>query len=124
VLKPGAPDGPGSAREAGGVIGPPTLRALFASLLRLGRVSFGGPGMVAYIRRLAVVQRRARPRCRPPRTSDCGRGGSAAVLAYVGFGLPTFALMLVMSLAYERAVPVQAVTAALTGLRARDRVRH
>ena len=137
VVKPGAPDGTGSAREAGGAIGPPTLPALFASFLRLGCVSFGGPGTVAYIMRLAVVQRRwineddfrlgtALCQAVPGATSMQAaayvglrtRGLGGAVAAYVGFGLPAFSLMLAMSLAYERAVAVHAVTAALTGLRA------
>jgi chromate transporter len=137
VLKQVAPNGTGSVPDAGAAIGPPTLPALFASFLRLGCVSFGGPGMVAYIRRLAVVQRRwideddfrlgaALCQAVPGATSMQAaayvglrtRGLGGAVLAYVGFGLPAFALMLAMSLAYERAVSVQAVTAALTGLRA------
>jgi chromate transport protein ChrA len=90
--------------------------------------------MVAYIRRLAVVQRRwideddfrlgtALCQAVPGATAMQAaayvglraRGLGGAVSAYVGFGLPAFALMLVMSLAYERAVSVQAVTAALTG---------
>ena len=137
VLKQVAPNGTGSVPDAGAAIGPPTLPALFASFLRLGCVSFGGPGMVAYIRLLAVVQRRwideddfrlgaALCQAVPGATSMQAaayvglrtRGLGGAVLAYVGFGLPAFALMLAMSLAYERAVSVQAVTAALTGLRA------
>jgi chromate transporter len=115
----------------------PSLPALFTSFLRLGCVSFGGPGMVAYIRRLAVVQRRwideddfrlgaALCQAVPGAISMQAaayvglrtRGLGGAVMAYVGFGLPAFALMLAMSLAYERAVAIQAVTAALTGLRA------
>jgi chromate transporter len=126
-----------SPQGAGAPDGAPSLPALFASFLRLGCVSFGGPGMVAYIRRLAVVRRRwideddfrlgtALCQAVPGATSMQAaayvglrtRGLGGAVAAYVGFGLPAFALMLTMSLAYERAVAVQAVTAALTGLRA------
>jgi chromate transporter len=137
MLKQVARDGTGSAWEAGGPVGLPTLPALFASFLRLGCVSFGGPSMVAYIRRMAVVRRRwideddfrlgtALCQAVPGATSMQAaayvglrtRGLGGAVAAYVGFGLPAFALMLAMSLAYERAVAVQAVTAALTGLRA------
>jgi len=137
VLKQGAPDGTASAWKAEGPIGPPTLPVLFASFLRLGCASFGGPGTVAYIRRLAVVQRRwineddfrlgtALCQAVPGATSMQAaayvglrtRGLGGAVAAYVGFGLPAFALMFAMSLAYERAVALHAVTAALTGLRA------
>jgi chromate transporter len=93
--------------------------------------------MVAYIRRLAVVRRRwiaedefrlgaALCQAVPGSTSMQAaayvglrtRGLGGAVAAYVGFGLPAFSLMLAMSLAYERAVALHAVTAALTGLRA------
>ncbi len=116
---------------------PPTLIALFASFLRLGSVSFGGPGVIAYIRRLAVVQRRwideddfrlgtALCQAVPGATSMQAaayvglrtRGLGGAVAAYAGFGLPAFSLMLALSLAYERAVAFHSVTAALTGLRA------
>ena len=126
-----------SPRGAGAPDEAPSLPALFTSFLRLGCVSFGGPGMVAYIRRLAVVKRRwideddfrlgaALCQAVPGATSMQAaayvglrtRGLGGAVAAYVGFGLPAFSLMLAMSLAYERAVAVQAVTAALTGLRA------
>ena len=137
LANPAAPDGTASAREEGGVGVPPTLPSLFVSFLRLGCVSFGGPGTVAYIRRLAVVQRRwvneddfrlgtALCQAVPGATSMQAaayvglrtRGLGGAVAAYVGFGLPAFTLMLAMSIAYERAVAVHAVTAALTGLRA------
>ena len=115
----------------------PSILVLFTSFLRLGCVSFGGPGMVAYIRRLAVLERRwideddfrmgaALSQAVPGATSMQAaayvglrtRGLRGAVASYVGFGLPAFTLMLAMSLAYERAVAVHAVTAALTGLRA------
>lgn len=93
--------------------------------------------MVAYIGRLAVVERRwideddfrlgtALCQAVPGSTSMQAaayvglrtRGLGGAVAAYVGFGLPAFSLMLAMSLAYDRAVAVHAVTAALAGLRA------
>jgi chromate transport protein ChrA len=35
----------------------PSLVALFLSFLKLGFTSFGGPAMIAYIRRLAVEQK-------------------------------------------------------------------
>lgn len=38
--------------------GPPSLFRLFASFLRLGVSAFGGPAMVAYIRKMAVEQRK------------------------------------------------------------------
>ena len=45
------------------------------------------------------------------------RGLWGAVLAYVGFGLPAFLLMLSLSIAYRYAVPLQPVTSILAGLR-------
>ena len=126
-----------SSRDGGAPMESPRLAALFTSFLRLGCVSFGGPGMVAYIRRLAVVQRRwideddfrlgmAICQAVPGATAMQAaayvglrtRGLGGAVLAYVGFGLPAFGLMLVLSLAYGGAVAIPAVAASLTGLRA------
>src|SRR4030042_531441 len=36
---------------------PPSLFHLFASFLRLGATAFGGPAMVAYIRKMAVEKK-------------------------------------------------------------------
>jgi chromate transporter len=116
---------------------PPSVAALFLAFLRLGCVSFGGPGMVAYIKRLAVARKRwlreddfqqgvALCQAVPGATAmQCAayvglraRGLGGAVAAYLGFGLPAFLLMLVLSIAYQRAVGIHAVTSALIGLRA------
>ena len=37
---------------------PPSLAAIFFSFLRLGLTAFGGPAMVAYIRKLAVEEKK------------------------------------------------------------------
>jgi chromate transporter len=114
----------------------PSLFELFGSFLRLGAVSFGGPAMVAYIGRLAVVRRAwiaeedfkagvALCQAIPGATAmQCAayvglrsRGLAGSVAAYVGFGLPAFLLMLAASVAYQRAVNLQAVNSALVGLR-------
>jgi len=114
----------------------PSLHDLFFSFLRLGAVSFGGPGMVAYIKRLAVAQRRwvsedgfrggvALCQALPGATAmQCAawvgfraRRLGGAVAAYVGFGLPAFLLMFALAVAYQRAFNVRAVTSALAGLR-------
>ena len=116
---------------------PPTRHGLFLSFLRLGCVSFGGPAMVAYIKRLAVTRKKWLPEeefqhgvalCQavPGATAmQCAayvglrtRGLSGAIAAYVGFGLPAFVLMLSLSIAYQHALHLHAVTSTLAGLRA------
>jgi len=116
--------------------GEPRLGELFLSFLRLGSVSFGGPAMVAYIKRLAVVRRNwlkeqefqdgvALCQAVPGATAmQCAayvglraRGLGGAVAAYVGFGLPAFFLMLGLSVAYQHALQLHAVTSMLAGLR-------
>jgi chromate transporter len=115
---------------------PPSLIDIFLSFLRLGAVSFGGPAMVAYIKKLAVTRKKwvseddfqhgvALCQAVPGATAmQCAayvglraRRLGGAVAAYVGFGLPAFLLMLALSIAYERALDVHVVTSVLTGLR-------
>jgi chromate transporter len=115
----------------------PSLASLFLSFLRLGAVSFGGPATVAYIRRMAVTRKGwiaddefqhgvALVQAVPGATAmQCAgfvglraRRLRGAVAAYLGFGLPAFALMLALSMAYRHLGRVPAVTSTLTGLRA------
>jgi chromate transporter len=115
----------------------PTPVELFLSFLRLGAVSFGGPGMVAYIHRLAVERRGwlaeeefrqgvALCQAVPGATAmQCAafvglraRRLAGAAAAYVGFGLPAFLFMLALAFCYRHAVEIDAVRSALTGLRA------
>ncbi len=115
----------------------PSSSELLLSFLRLGSVSFGGPAMVAYIRRLAVTRKGwlseddfqqgvALCQAVPGATAmQCAayvglrvRGLWGAALAYVGFGLPAFLLMLSLSIAYQHAMQLQPVTSMLAGLRA------
>jgi chromate transporter len=123
--------------ETAGKPAVPRLGDIFLSFLRLGSVSFGGPGMVAYIKRLAVARKGwlseedfqqgvALCQALPGATAmQCAayvglrtRQLGGAVAAYLGFGLPAFILMFMLSVAYQQAVGVHAVTSALTGLRA------
>jgi chromate transporter len=120
---------PGQSRPGSG--------ELFLGFLRLGAVSFGGPAMVAYIKRLAVARKGwlseedfqhgvALCQAVPGATAmQCAayvglrvRGLQGAVLAYIGFGLPAFVLMLALAIAYRYAVQLQPVAATLAGLRA------
>ena len=133
-LQPGAP--------AAAVTDPtsrprPGSAALFLAFLRLGAVSFGGPAMVSYIKRLAVTRKGwlaedefqqgvALCQAVPGATAmQCAayvglrvRGLRGAISAFVGFGLPSFLLMLALSMAYQHALRVPALTAMLAGLRA------
>ncbi len=115
----------------------PSSWELLVAFLRLGAVSFGGPAMVAYIKRLTVTRKGWLPvedfqqgvalcQAVPGATAiQCAayvglrvRGLRGAVLAYVGFGLPAFLLMLSLSIAYQYAVQLEPVTSILAGLRA------
>lgn len=115
----------------------PALRDLFTAFLRLGLTAFGGPAMVAYIRELAVT----RERWLSPREFDDGvalcqalpgatamqtaayvglrlRGLPGAAVAFVGFGLPAFLLMLGLTGIYAHTQRLPAVVAIFGGLQA------
>ena len=98
---------------------PPALWELFESFLRLGLTAFGGPSMVAYIRQMAVEERRwleagdyddgvALCQMIPGATAMQSaayvglrlRGIAGAAIAFVGFGLPAFVLMMTLSWLY------------------------
>ncbi len=115
----------------------PPLMGLFTSFLRLGVTAFGGPAMVAYIRHIAVEKRRwldpgsfdrgvalcqAIPGATAMQTAAYVglyvRGVAGAVASFVGFGLPAFALMLVLSALYARTHDVPVIVSAFSGLRA------
>jgi len=108
---------------------------IFLAFLRLGLTAFGGPAMVAYIRDLAVKKRRwlsdesfhhgvgvcqSIPGATAMQAAAYvglrARGPLGAAAAYVGFGLPAFALMVAMSAVYLRAHDVAAVVALFKGL--------
>ena len=115
----------------------PSPGELFLSFLRLGLTAFGGPSMVAYIRKLAVERKgwlSAREfsdgvafcQMVPGATAmqaaayvglhQQGVGGAA--VSYVGFGLPAFCLMLVFAAVYAQTGALPAVTAVFSGLQA------
>lgn len=115
----------------------PPLIGLFTSFLGLGVTAFGGPAMVAYIRHMAVEKRRwldldsfdgglalcqAIPGATGMQTAAYVglhvRGVTGAVASFVGFGLPAFALMLVLSALYARTHDVPVIVSAFSGLRA------
>jgi len=113
----------------------PTIR-LFLAFLRLGLTAFGGPAMVAYVRDLAVKRNRwlsdeifedgaalcqSIPGATAMQTAAYvglrAGGPLGALAAFVGFGLPAFALMVGLSAAYQAGRDLQPVLAAFHGLR-------
>jgi chromate transporter len=111
----------------------PSLPQLFLSFLRLGATAFGGPAMVAYIRKMAVAQKKwfdeasfrdgvAFCQMVPgatamQTTAYVGlrlRGVTGAIASFVGFGLPAFSIMLVLSILYMR---IQSLPAVVSGFR-------
>jgi len=114
---------------------PPTARELFRSFLRLGVTAFGGPAMIAYIRRMAVDRQRwlkaaefddgvALCQMIPGATAMQTaayvglrvRGVAGAAVCFVGFGLPAFVLMMLLAALYAEARTQPVVVAAFSGL--------
>ena len=110
---------------------------LFLAFLRLGATAFGGPAMVAYIGDLAVKKRgwlskesfeRGVALCQsiPGATAmqtaayvGLRAGGPlGALAAFVGFGLPAFMLMILLSAAYQAGRDLALVLAVFHGLHA------
>lgn len=115
----------------------PSLTELFIAFLRLGATAFGGPAMVAYIRQMAVDRKgwlnarafddgvalcQAVPGATAMQTAAyvglSVRGVAGAVVSYVGFGLPAFGLMMMLSVVYSRTHNLPAVVSAFSGLQA------
>ena len=115
----------------------PSLIQLFTSFLRLGATAFGGPAMVAYIRKMAVEKKHwlndqsahdgvALCQTIPGATAmqmsayvGLRAGGVAgAAASFIGFGLPAFLFMLILSALYARTHTLPAVVSAFNGLQA------
>jgi chromate transporter len=113
----------------------PSLTQLFISFLRLGSTAFGGPAMVAYIRKLSVEKRRwldegtfrtgvslcqTIPGATAMQMSAYvglrTRGAMGAAASFVGFGLPAFLLMLLLSVFYAQARALPPAASAFNGL--------
>ena len=117
--------------------GSPSLPRLFASFLRLGTTAFGGPAMVAYIRKMAVERNQwldeatfqdgvalcqTIPGATAMQTAAYvglrARGLPGAAVCFVGFGLPAFCFMAILSAFYARTLDLPLVLATFQGLRA------
>ncbi len=113
------------------------MTQLFTSFLRLGITAFGGPSMVAYIRKLAVEKKRwldaevfsdgvALCQMIPGATAMQTaayvglktRGVPGASVSFIGFGLPAFLLMMMFATMYTRASNLPIVVSAFSGLQA------
>ncbi len=113
----------------------PPLADLFFSFLRLGLTAFGGPAMVAYISDLAVKRKKwlnqetfkeGTVLCQslPGATAmqvaafvGLRVGGLAgALLSYIGFGLPAFFFMTILSLLYTISHDLHWITSIFAGL--------
>lgn len=97
----------------------PSLAAIFFAFFRLGLTAFGGPAMVTYIRKMAVERKgwlqspifddgvalcQAIPGATAMQVAAYTglriRGISGALSAFIGFGLPAFSLMMILSALY------------------------
>lgn len=115
----------------------PVLTDLFTSFLRLGLTAFGGPSMVAYIRRLVVEQKHwldeesfrdgvALCQMIPGATAMQAaayvglraRGVRGAVTSFIAFGLPALVLMMALAALYTQTHTLPAVVSAFNGLQA------
>lgn len=113
----------------------PSLARLFLSFLRLGATAFGGPAMIAYIRRMVVEQKKwvddasfrdgiALCQMVPGATAMqvaayvglLTRGVSGSAVSFIAFGLPAFLFMLLLSIFYVQTLNLPAVVSAFNGL--------
>jgi chromate transporter len=115
----------------------PSLVLLFISFLRMGITAFGGPAMIAYIRKMAVGRKQwldgesfqdgvALCQTIPGATvmqmaAYIGlkvRGVRGAMVSYIGMIFPAFLLMLALSFVYSRMHDLPAVVSTFSGLQA------
>jgi chromate transporter len=114
----------------------PSLIELFRSFFRLGLTAFGGPAMVAYIRKLAVEKNKwLSPESFRDGVALCQtvpgatamqtaayvglrtRGIAGAAACFIGFGLPAFCLMIILSAVYQQTQNLPAILSIFRGLR-------
>jgi len=115
----------------------PSLIQLFLSFLKLGITAFGGPAMVAYIRKMAVMQKKwlddesfyegvvlcqTIPGATAMQTTAYvglrTRGLPGAAVSFIGFGLPSFFIMMILSALYVHAHSLPIFVSAFAGLQA------
>ncbi len=115
----------------------PSLFRLFTSFLKLGATAFGGPAMVAYIRSMAVDKKhwlddqsardgvalcQAIPGATAMQMSAYvglrAGGVVGAAASFIGFGLPAFLFMTILSALYARTHTLPAIVSIFNGLQA------
>ena len=113
----------------------PSLLDIFLAFLRVGATAFGGPAMIPYIRTMAVDRKawiaesdfrlgmavaQLIPGATAMQTAAYvglrSRGGLGGLVAYLGFGLPPFLLILGLSALYFATRDVPVAAAAFSGL--------
>jgi chromate transporter len=113
----------------------PARLQLFLAFFRMGLTAFGGPAMVTYIRDLAVKEKHwlsqesfadgvalcqsipGAPAMQTAAYVGLRAGGPlGALAAFMGFGLPAFFLMVILSALYRAGRNLDPVLAAFTGL--------
>lgn len=113
----------------------PSSIDLFLSFLRLGTTAFGGPAMVAYIRKMAVDQKRwldektardgiALCQTIPGATAMQmsayvglrAKGVAGAAASFIGFGLPAFLFMMLLSALYAKTHTLPSIISIFNGL--------
>jgi chromate transporter len=123
--------------ESTRVLANPTLPQLFTSFLRMGVTAFGGPAMIAYLRKMVVEREQwldsesfqdgvALCQTIPGATvmqmaAYIGlkvRGVRGAMVSYIGMIFPAFLLMLALSFVYGRFHALPTVVSAFSGLQA------
>ena len=115
----------------------PSTGELFATFLRIGVTAFGGPAMIAFIRKRVVAEKK----WISPDTFQSGvalcqaipgatvmqmagyiglqlQGVRGAIASFVGFGLPAFLLMLALSAVYSKTHELPTFVAIFSGLQA------
>jgi chromate transporter len=113
----------------------PSLAGLFLSFLRLGLTAFGGPAMVAHIREMSVTRHKwldedtfkdgvalcqSIPGATAMQTAAYvgfrSNGIPGALASFVGFGLPAFILMLILSSLYAKYYTASRIVSLFNGL--------
>jgi chromate transporter len=119
------------------LIATPALRELFFSFFKLGSTAFGGPAMVAQIRKMAVERKQwlddaafrsgvalcqMVPGATAMQTAAYvglrSRGIPGAAASFIGFGLPAFLIMLLLSALYVRTHELPVAVSLFNGLQA------